>query len=90
MAYMGNVKASVLLVIGYPLALGVLARLRRLAERRVWSFAALEAATVSIAAGWLLHGRLLPAAVNGAAFVGFAIAWLVTGQHAGPQVKNLR
>ena len=91
MGYMGNVKASVLLVIGYPLALGVLARLRSvLAERRVWWFAALEAATVSIAAGWLLHGRLLPAAVNGAAFVGFAITWLVTGQHAGPQVKNLR
>ncbi len=67
------------------------ARLRSvLAERRVWWFAALEAATVSIAAGWLLHGRLLPAAVNGAAFVGFAIAWLVTGQRAGPQVKNVR
>ena len=81
MGYMGKVTASVVLVIGYPLALGVLLRLRSvLAERRVWWFAALEAATVSIATGWLLRGRLLPAAVNGAAFVGFAIAWLVTGQ----------
>ncbi len=80
-----DVTASVLLVIGYPLALGVLARLRPvLAERRVWWFAVLEAATASITAGWLLRGRPLPAAVNGAALVGFAIAWLLTGQRAGP------
>lgn len=91
MGYMGNVTASVLLVIGYPLALGVLTRLRSvLVERRVWWFAALEAATGSIAAGWMLHGRLLPAALNGAAFVGFAIAWLVTGQRAGRPVRKVR
>lgn len=91
MGYMGGVTASVLLMMGYPLALGVLARLRSvLAERRVWWFVALEAATVSIAAGWLLHGRLLPAAVNGAALIGFAIAWLVTGQRAVPPVRNVR
>jgi hypothetical protein len=71
----GNVTASVLLVIGYPLAVGVLTRLWRvLTERRVWWFAALEAATVSITASWLLRGRPLPAAVNGAALVGFAVA----------------
>ncbi|MDQ2826737.1 MAG: hypothetical protein M3Y04_07245 [Actinomycetota bacterium] len=85
---MGNVTASVLLVIGYTLALGVLARLRSvLAERRVWWFAVLEAATLSITAGWLLHGRHFPAAVNGAALVGFAIAWLITGQRAGPPAR---
>ncbi len=84
-----NVTASVLLVIGYPLALGVLARLRPvLAERRVWWFAALEAATASITAGWLLHRRPLPAAINGAALVGFAIAWLITGQRAGPRARK--
>ena len=88
---MGKVTASVLLVIGYPLALGVLARLRSvLAERRVWWFAALEAATASITAGWLLHGRHLPAAVNGAALVGFAIAWRITGQRAGPPARKAR
>ena len=77
-------SGSVLLVIGYPLALGVLCRLRRvLAERRIWWFAALEAATASITAGWLLHGRPLPAALNGAALVGFAIAWLITGRQVG-------
>jgi hypothetical protein len=78
--------ASVLLVLGYPVALGVLARLRSvLAERRVWWFTALEAATASITAGWLLHRRPLPAAVNGAALVGFAIACVITGQRAGPR-----
>lgn len=76
----GNVTASALLVVGYPLALGVLTRLRPvLAERRVWWFVALEAATASITAGWLLHGRLVPAAINGAGFACFGIAWLVTG-----------
>ena len=81
----GNVTANVLLVIGYPLALGVLARLRPvLTERRVWWFATLEAATASITAGWFLHGRPVPAAINGAALVGFAITWLITGQRADP------
>ena len=77
----GNVMSSALLVIGYSMALGVLARLRPvLAERRIRWFLALEAATASITAGWLLRGRLLPAVVNGAALVGFAVAWFVTGQ----------
>jgi hypothetical protein len=86
-----NMTASVLLVIGYPLALGVLTRLRPvLAERHVWWFVVLEAATASITAGWLLHGRPLPAAVNGAALAGFAIAWLVTVERVGPPAKNSR
>ncbi len=55
-----------------------------LAERRVRWFAALEAATASITAGWLLHGQPLPAAVNGTALVGFAIASVITGHRAGP------
>lgn len=77
--------ASVLLVIGYPLALGVLTRLRTvLRERRVWWFATLEAATASITAGWLLHRRPVPAALNGAAFIGFAMAWLITGRRRTP------
>ena len=73
--------AYVLLVVGYPLALGVLVRLRPvLAERRVWWLASLEAATASIAVGWFLLGRPLPAALNGAALVVFALAWLITGR----------
>ena len=86
-----KVTTSMLLIIGYPLALAVLARLRPvLAERRVWSFAVLQAATASITAGWLLHRRPLPAAVNGTALVGFAIAWLITGHRAGPHAKKAR
>ena len=76
--------ASLLLVIGYPVAVAVLVRLKRvLVERRVWWFAALEAATASITAGWLLHRRPVAAAINGAALVGLAIAWLITGRRAG-------
>ena len=91
MGCMGKVTASVLLLVGYPFAIGVLARLRSvLAERRVWWFAALEAATLSVAAGWLLYGRHLPAAVNGAALIGFAIAWWITGQRAGPPARKGR
>lgn len=81
--------ASALLVIGYSVALGVLVRLRPvLVERRVWWFAALEAATASITAGWLLHRRPVPAGVNGAALVGFAIAWLITGQRSGQRGRK--
>jgi hypothetical protein len=78
-------------MVGYPLALGVLARLRPvLAERRVWWFVVLEAATAGITAGWLLRRRPLPAVVNGAAFIGFAVAWLITGRWAGLGAKNAR
>lgn len=91
MAPVSNVTASVLLMIGYPLALVVLARLRPvLAERRVWWFVVLEAATASVTVGWLLHGRRVPAALNGAALLGFAIAWLITGQRPGPHARKAR
>jgi hypothetical protein len=75
------VTADVLLVIGYPLAVGVLTRLRPvLVERRAWWFTTLEAATASITAGWLIRGRPVAAALNGAALVGFALAWVITGR----------
>jgi hypothetical protein len=87
----GNVTAFVLLVIGYPMALAMLARLRLvLVERRAWWFAALEAAMASIAVGWLLHGRPLAALLNGAALAGFAIAWLITGRRARPPARRTR
>jgi hypothetical protein len=85
------VTATVLLVIGYLVALGVLTRLRSvLAERRVWWFVALEAATASIIAGWLLDRRPLAAAINSTALVGFAFAWLITGHRAGLRAKKAR
>lgn len=86
---MSDVTASVLLVIGYVVALAVLARLRPvLAERRVRWFLVLEAATASISAGWLLHGRPFAAALNGAALAGFAITWIVTAQRLRPPTRK--
>jgi hypothetical protein len=71
----------VLLVIGYPLAVGVLTRLPTvLVERRWWWFVTLEAATASITAGWLLRGRPVAAALNGVALAGFALAWVIAGR----------
>ncbi len=87
----GNVTAFVLLAIGYPVAIAMLARLRPvLAERRVWWFAALEAAMASIVVGWLLHGRPLAALFNGAGLTGFAMAWLISGRRARPPARKAR
>lgn len=81
--------AIVLLVAGYAVALAMLARLRPvLAERRVWWFVALEAATTSIVVGWFLHGRPLAALANGAALAGFAAAWLIAGRRARPPASK--
>ena len=73
-----------LLVVGYPVAVGVLARLRPvLRERRRPWFLALEAAMLLICAGWALIGRAIGPIVNGAAFVAFAVAWVTTGRRTG-------
>ena len=73
----------VLLVIGYIVAMAVLARLRPvLAERRLWWFVALEAAMATIVVGWVLHGRPPAALFNGAALAGLAAAWLITGRRS--------
>jgi hypothetical protein len=85
------VTAIVLLVIGYAVALAMLARLRPvLVERRVWWFAALESAVGSIVVGWSLHGRPFAALLNSAALAGFAIAWLTTGRRACPPARKAR
>jgi len=73
--------AIVLLFVGYPMALAVLARLRPvLGERRGWWFAALEAAMASIVVGWWLRGQAVGVVVNGAALVGFGVAWWIAGR----------
>jgi hypothetical protein len=70
-----------LLVVGYPVAVGVLARLVPvLRQRRRRAMVALEVATVGIAAGWGLRGQPAGVASNAAAFVGFAVAWWWTGR----------
>jgi hypothetical protein len=84
-SYEGNVSAFVLLGIGYPVAVIVLTRLKAvLTRRRVRWFAALQAATASIMVGWLLLGRAPAALLNGAALVGFGIAWVATAARPRP------
>jgi hypothetical protein len=74
--------AIVLLFVAYPVALAVLVRLRPvLAERRAWWFAALEAATATIVVGWWLRREPVGVVVNGAALVGFGVAWWIAGRH---------
>ena len=75
----------VLHLVGYPLAIAGIFRLRRAFRRREpgWVVAE-EAGVAAIVAGWLLAGRLSrygpAAAVNAAWGVGLAAAWLVTGR----------
>jgi hypothetical protein len=79
-----DVLGVVLLAAGYPAAVVVLTRLVPvLRERRTRWFLILEAATAAITAGWLLLGRGEATLINGAALVGFAIAWTWTGRRRG-------
>ena len=73
--------ATCLLVGGYALA--VWASLRFVPtwrERRLGRFLAFEAGTVSVATGHALRRRPVEAAVNAGAFVGLALAWVVTNR----------
>ena len=73
--------ANLLLVAGYVVALPVLARLRAVfAERRVRWFTALEAAMVSIVAGWWLRQQPIGVVINAAGAVGFGLAWRIAGR----------
>lgn len=73
--------STLLLVVGYVLAVPVVVRLVPvLRQRRVPWFVALEVGTACITMGWLLRGRALPTAVNAVALVGFALAWVATGR----------
>jgi hypothetical protein len=73
--------ASFLHLVGYPVALVVIARLRPVfRERRTSWFVAEEAATAAIVAGWALKGRGEAVAINAAWGLGLAGAWLVAGR----------
>lgn len=66
----------VLHVIGYPVALVVIARLKAVfRERRTSWFLAEEAATGAIVAGWALVGRWPAVAVNAIWGLGLAFVW---------------
>ncbi len=71
----------VLHMVGYPVALLVIARLRAVfKERRTSWFVAEEAATAAIVAGWVIEGRRSAVVVNSAWGVGLAVAWFLTGR----------
>jgi hypothetical protein len=73
--------STALLLVGYPVAVGAGAKLLPvLRERRTGRFLALEAGTACVTAGLILRRRWLPAAANGAALVGLALAWIAVGR----------
>lgn len=78
-----NPVRLVLHLVGYPVALVVIARLVPVfRERRTSWFVAEEAATAAIVAGWAIEGRTPAVAVNAVWGLGLACAWIVTGRRA--------
>lgn len=68
-------------LVGYPVALVVIARLAPVfRERRTSWFVAEEAATAAIVAGWAIEGRTPAVVVNAAWGLGLAVAWMVTAR----------
>ena len=63
-------------VVGYPVAIVVIARLKAVfRERRTSWFLAEEAATAAIVAGWALVGRWPAVVVNAVWGLGLAFVW---------------
>ncbi len=76
-----NPLRVVLHVVGYPVALFVIVRLRDVfRERRTRWFLAEEAATAAIVAGWALEGRAAGVVINSVWGVGLAGAWFASGR----------
>jgi hypothetical protein len=72
--------SDALLALGYTLAWGAGAKLVPMyRQRRRSRFLVLEAGTACVVAGLVVRRRPLPAAVNAAALVGFAVAGVATG-----------
>ncbi len=73
--------SNALLLVGYPVAAVAGVKLIPvLRERRTGRFLAFEAGTAAVTAGLVLRRRWLPAAANGAALVGLAVAWVAVGR----------
>lgn len=82
--------SDALLAVGYPLAWGAGAKLvPAFRQRRARRFAALEAGTGLVTLGLAVRRRTLAAAVNGAFFTAFAIAWAATGPRPRPPRRDL-
>ena len=77
--------SRVLLMVGYPVAIAGIIRLRHaFRHRRTGWFLAEEAGTAAIVAGWMLAGLgdrgRRAAAVNAVWAVGLAAAWFLAGR----------
>ena len=82
-AYHRRPMARLLHLVGYPLALAVIARWLAVVREQRWRwFAAHQAAVSAIVAGWLLRGHPLGAALNGA-WLAVASAWYGLGARQG-------
>lgn len=73
-------------VVGYPVAIVVIARLKAVfRERRTSWFLAEEAATAAIVAGWALVGRGPAVAINAIWGIGLAVVWRLRRPPAPPR-----
>jgi len=78
-----RILAAFLLVAGYGVALPVMFRLRAVfAERKAQWFVVFEVAVALVAAGHLLAGRPIAAAINAVAAVVLAGVWWEIGRRA--------
>jgi hypothetical protein len=70
--------SAALLVVGYPVAVAVIARWVPVVREQRWRwFVAHQAAVAAIVAGWALRGRAPTAAINAVWFV-IAAAWFLS------------
>ena len=76
-----NRASNALLVSGYAMAVWAALRFVPMwRQRRLGRFLAFEAGTAAVATGLVLRGRHRDAGLNAAAFVGLALAWVVTNR----------
>ena len=79
--------AVVLLVVGYVVAVPLVAGFRdTVRQRRLGRLVALEVATALVAAGWALQGAAVGVALNVAFVAAFAAAWWWPRPRAGSRV----
>jgi hypothetical protein len=77
-----NPAAIALMVVGYPVAIAVIARwVPVVRERRTTWFAAHTAAVAAIVAAWIIEGRAATVAIN-ATWLVVSIVWYVVNPAA--------
>ncbi|MDP8976027.1 MAG: hypothetical protein M3N28_06640 [Actinomycetota bacterium] len=82
---MSSASGNLLLAVGYPVSLVVIARWVPVVRERRWPwFAAHQAGVAAVVAGWLLRGRAAGAAAN-AGWLVAATVWYAAGGRDGPR-----